>query len=117
MEIISIDAVISSYFSTNTKKEEIDFSTLSKFKNGLENKFRKSGNLIYVRYHKNDLLILASDSNYKGIFEVDFDKRKFKYNRDEEIPSWMSTMPFPVNKENYKRFFLEVNSEINSQTF
>ncbi len=112
METIKINSIVASYFSINKKKTEINFKTLSKFKKGLENKFRKKNTPAYIQYYRNNLIDLTQ--RYSESFKVDFDSKKIKYFNDKNNVYLINLVPFKI-KDEYLKLFLEVNSEINSK--
>ncbi len=112
METIRIKSVVASYFSINKEKTKIDFKTLSEFKKGLENKFRKNNTPTYIQYYRDNLIDFAQ--RYSESFEVDFDSKKIKYLNDKNNVYLVNSIPHSL-KELYSKLFLEINSEINSK--
>jgi hypothetical protein len=111
MEVIPIKAVVANYFVANPGEKEITFLELSELKSCLEKKFRNKKIPVYIKYHKSDLINLAK--NHSESFEVDFDFKEINYLNDKNNIYLLGSVPYKIKKD-YLKFFLEVNSEMQS---
>ncbi|MCA9487925.1 MAG: hypothetical protein KC516_03105 [Nanoarchaeota archaeon] len=112
MEEIPIKSVIISYFKSNPKGK-IEFKELSKFRRGIENKFREKGISAYVRYSKDDLVFLAQ--HYSEYLNVDLESNHIENKNHKDFETlqkyFLSDIPHKIH-EDYEKIFIEVYEEL-----
>jgi hypothetical protein len=109
---ISIESVISNYFSFNENKKQVSLVDLSLYKREIEKRFIDKNEIVFINYTNSDLgRMLRTNSD---LFELRNDNILVN-NIDilkKEMPFFNSKLPRSI-KDDYLEIFKQVNEEVN----